>query len=63
MEKGEIMKRILIETERLKAIVELYLVCQNPQFVRETTDGKDPDMRVVIDEVGAHIMIPNMEGD
>jgi len=58
--KGK-MKRILIKTEKLKSIVELYLVCHNPTFVGETTDGKDPDIRVHINEEGAHITIPNIE--
>jgi hypothetical protein len=55
------MKRILIPTERLKAIVELYVVCENPNI--KTTDGKVPDIHVVIDCDGAHIMMPNVKGD
>lgn len=55
------MKRILIPTKRLKAIVELYMVCQYPNL--KTMDGEEPDIRVVVDCDGAHVMMPNVKGD
>jgi hypothetical protein len=55
------MKRITIETNRLKAIVELYVVCNEPGLaIQKTTDGKKMDIRVFINCDGAHIIIPNL---
>lgn len=55
------MKRILIDTKRLKAIVGLYVACHEQPF--ELLSGKEPDIRVVIDKDGAHVMMPNVKGD
>jgi len=57
------MKRIFIETDILKKVVANHVWSMNndlrPQF---TLDGKEADIRVYIDEEGAHVMIPNAKG-
>ena len=54
------MKRIYIEMDKVKKIVENHVWSEHkdlrPQF---TLDGEEADIRVYVDEEGAHIMIPN----
>ena len=57
------MRRITIDTDILKKIVATHVWSTHgdlrPQF---TLDRKEADIRVVIDEEGAHVMIPNAKG-
>jgi len=57
------MKRIYIEMDEVKKIIENHVWCMDNKLRPEyTLDHKEADIRAYIDEEGAHVMIPNAKG-
>lgn len=55
------MKRMLIETSEIRGMIRQLVIDEG--HADELLHGDKPDIRVVIDEEGAHVMMPNVKGD
>ena len=57
------MRHIYIDMDEVKKIIENHVWTEYEGLTpQHTLDGKEPDIRVYIDEEGAHMMIPNAKG-